>query len=108
MSLKSSKDYRACNHHHEPTDRHRVVTIGGKHFVANVEAIPLLEALNGLGLETRTHHIADGCENAFVSIMLDDVSIEVRKVNEVSAGRTAFNGRHELLIQWHRPDQDPQ
>lgn len=59
-----SEAYRFCNHHHELTDGHKIVTIGGETFVANVDAIPLLEALDAVGLKTRTHHIAEG-GNAF-------------------------------------------
>lgn len=92
-------EYRYCNHHHELTENHLLVDFGSGQFVANKEAIPLLKALNEIGLKTRTHHI--GNENhAFISILLDNVVIEVCHVNEKDATRSEYNGKYELLIRW--------
>lgn len=98
--------FKYCNHHHELTEKHQIVDFGDGNFVANVRAIPLLEALNGLGIRTRTHHIAED-KNAFVSILLDGVTLEIRDVNELDASRTRFNGQKELLISWAvRPEAE--
>lgn len=98
--MNPTDKYKYCNHHHEIGSGHELVVLGGVEFVANKEAIPLLEALNGCGLKTRTHHYEGGAMG-FVSIILDDsVSIEVRTVNERNADRTEYNGKTELLIQW--------
>lgn len=97
MSSPTDK-YAYCNHHHELTDLHQVVDFGDGEFVANVEAIPLLKALNEAGLKTRTHHF-DG-ENGFVGILMDNASIEVRRVDESHADRTSYNGKTELIISW--------
>lgn len=92
--------FRFCNHHHELTPDHELVDFGDGPFVANRAAIPLLKALNDMGLRTRTHHV-DGPGYGFVSILLDDhVSIEVKTVNESDADRTKYNGMKELLIMW--------
>lgn len=97
----STDKYRFCNHHHELTENHEIVNFGYGDFVANKEAIPLLKALNELGLMTRTHHVGD--ENNFISIILnDDVSIEIKSIFEKDADRTKYNGKKELLIQWNR------
>jgi hypothetical protein len=99
--------YKFCNHHHELTDKHQVVAFRDGVFVANVEAIPLLKALNELGLRTRTHHIADKDGHAFVSILIDaDVNVEIRQVHENAADRTTYNGQTELLISWRRKPTD--
>lgn len=96
-----------CNHHHEPTVRHKMVDFGDGPFVANVDAMPLLVALNKLGLRTRTHHIdKKGAPHAFVSILLDKgVRFEVKEVFESDAARTKYNGQHELLISWDLKDE---
>ena len=101
--LQGTDKYKYCNHHHELTDKHEMVDFGDGEFVANKAAIPLLKALNELGLRTRTHHISDDCENAFVSILLEDgVQLEMRKIYERSADRDKYNGKVELLISWNK------
>jgi len=97
--LLPTTDYRFCNHHHVPTENHSIVDFGSGHFVANNAAIPLLKALNELGLITRTHHIDEN--GGFVSIILgDSMTVEIRTVNERDASRTKFNGKKEVLIGW--------
>lgn len=91
--------YKGYNHHHELTAQHELVDFGSGEFVANKQAIPLLKALNEIGLKTRTHHV-DSEPYAFVSILLDNVDIEVRKVKESQSTRTEYNGKFELLIRW--------
>lgn len=74
--------------------------VGDGQFVANKQAIPLLQSLNDLGIRTRTHHI-DDTEHGFFSILLDDrIRFEIREVLEKDADRTKYNGRTELLISW--------
>jgi hypothetical protein len=99
---KKSEKYKYCNHHHELTDKHKVVNFGDGKFVANVEAIPLLKALNEIGLKTRTHHISSDSESSFVSILLDNAQVEVREVFERDAGRDRYNGKQEMLIWWKK------
>lgn len=98
MSNKPTDKYSYCNHHHELTKDHEMVDFGDGEFVANKKAIPLLEALSKVGLRTRTHQIDN--KHGFVGIIMDNVSIEVRKVNEIHADRKRFNGKTELLISW--------
>ena len=100
MKIPTDK-YRYCNHYHEIGDRHEMVDFGDGEFVANKEAIPLLKALNELGLKTRSHHIDDK-EHAWVAILLDEVDIEVRTVYENHSDRTKYNGKKELLITWKK------
>lgn len=100
MSTPTDK-YLWCNHHHELTDRHEIVDFGDGQFVANKEAIPLLKALNEVGLRTRTHHY-NGGDHGFVSILLDNATIEVRRVLEKDANRYRYNGRYEVLITWKK------
>lgn len=90
--------YKYCNHYHELTKDHQIVDFGHGQFMANKIAIPLLKALNEAGLHTRSHHM--GTENNFVCIIMDNIHIEVRKVNEVHADRDNYNGKMELLISW--------
>lgn len=97
-----TEKYKYCNHHHELTDEHEIVDFGDGEFVANKKAIPLLKALNELGLRTRTHHIGDE-PNCFFSIILGEkTQIEIKKVLEVDADRTKYNGETELLIMWDK------
>jgi len=98
---KGTEKYRYCNHHHEICDKHKMVDFGDGEFVANNEAIPLLKALNEIGLRTRSHHIDDG-KYAWVCILLDNVDVEIKEVNELQATRTKYNGKKELLIRWRR------
>ncbi len=102
MENKPTDKYKFCNHHHELSDDHEIVDFGDGEFVANKAAIPLLKALNDIGLRTRTHHY-DGGKNGFVSILLDEgVTAEIKIVNEKDADRTKYNGRKELLIMWDK------
>lgn len=102
MSLKETEKYKFCNHHHELTSEHKIVDFGDGEFVANKKAIPLLKALNELGLKTRTHHIGNE-SNYFISIILDDnMTVEFKTINEIDADRTKYNGKKELLIMWNK------
>lgn len=94
-----TEEYKYCNHHHKIGNKHQLVDFGDGQFVANKEAIPLLKALNEIGLRTRSHHIDDK-EHAWVCILLDNVETEVKEVFEVDADRTKYNGKKELLITW--------
>jgi len=90
MSTKPSKEYVWCNHHHELTNSHKVVEIGGNKFVANKKAIPLLNALNDVGLGTTSHHIDKQEDNSFIQISMKNIrAVEIRD--------------EKLTIQW---DQD--
>ena len=100
--MKDSTDkYRYCNHHHEIDDKHELVNFGDGEFAANKEAIPLLKALNEVGIKTRSHHI-DEREHAWVCVILDNIEIEVKEVFERDADRTKYNGKKELLIRWRK------
>lgn len=97
--MKESTKYTYCNHHHELTSEYEIVDFGDGEFVANKKAVPLLKALNELGLRTRTHHVSE--ENNFFSILLaENVQTEIKTVNEVDADRDKYNGQKEVLIQW--------
>ena len=98
---KATNKYKYCNHHHEIKNNHELVNFGDGDFVANKEAIPLLKALNEIGLKTRSHHIDDK-SHAWVCILLDDVEIEIKNVFEKDADRTKYNGKKELLITWKK------
>lgn len=99
---KPTEQYRHFNHHHELTDDHEIVDFGDGEFIANKVAIPLLKALNELGLRTRTHHVDD--TGGFVSILLDkDIRVEIKHIHELDATRTKYNDRHEVLIMWNKP-----
>lgn len=101
-----STEYEHCNHFHELTDDHEVVDFGDGEFVANKAAIPLLKALNELGLRTRTHHV-EGARQGFVGILLDEgITVEIKTVSELHADRSKYDGEKELLISWWRPQQD--
>ena len=95
---KNTDKYKHFNHYHELTDEHQMVDFGDGEFIANVSAIPILRALNDLGLRTRTHHV--DVEGGFVSILIEPhISILVRNLNEQD--RRKYDGMTELLIQWH-------
>lgn len=98
--MEESTEYKHCNHHHELDDNYELVNFGDGEFVANKEAIPLLKALNDIGLQTRSHHIDNEC--GWVCILLDNVEIEVKEVFERNATRTKYNGKKELVINWKR------
>lgn len=92
----SSEKYTYCNHHHELTENHEIVNFGDGDFVANKGAIPLLRALNELGIKTRSHHIEG--KAGWFSILLDNVSYKEQIVNEIHANRIKYNNKNELLI----------
>lgn len=100
-SVQLVDNYKHCNHHHEPTPDHEIVDFGDGPFVANKAAIPLLRALNEAGIRTRTHHW-DGKGCGFIGVLMDNVTIEVRLVNEAQADRTRYDGKMELLIGWEK------
>ena len=93
------RDLYGCNHHHPINpDEEEFVDFGTGRFVADKPMIPLLKALNEIGLRTRTHNYG-GADVAFFSIILDEhVRVECRPVNEIDANRDSFNGERELLI----------
>lgn len=97
--MKVIDKYLYCNHHHELTPDHEIVDFGDGEFIANKAAIPLLKALNDVGIKTRTHHY-DGKEGGFIGILLDNVSIDIRKVYEYDASRDKYNGKMEAIIEW--------
>ena len=101
---KEENTYKYCNHHHELTEDHKIVDFGDGEFVANVQAIPLLKALNEAGIRTRTHHMDDD-DNAFIGILLDNVELDIRKVYERDADRQKYNGKYELLISWDKANK---
>jgi hypothetical protein len=101
--MKITKKYESCNHHHELTDEQRVIDLGTGEFVADIQMITLLKALNSAGLITRTHCHGHKTGHSFVSILLDDVQLEVRDVNE-KPDREFVRGKKELLIMWKRKD----
>ena len=97
---EATEKYKHCNHHHKLTDEYCIVDFGDGEFVANKKAVPLLKALNEIGLRTRTHHIDDN--GGFFSIILsDDMDISVRTIAEASCSRTKYNGEKEVLVSWN-------
>jgi len=96
---KSTDKYIHCNHHHVIADEHQEVDFGDGVFVANNEAVSLLKALSEVGLRTRTHHIGKE-KSCFLSIILDNVTIEIKDVFEKDSTRTKYNGKKELLLIW--------
>lgn len=102
QKAKPTDKYRYCNHHHELDDEHELVDFGNGEFVANKQAIPLLKALNEIGLKTRSHHIADE-PFAWVCILMDNITdIHIKDVYEADADRTKYNGKKEVLIEWKK------
>lgn len=95
--LKNTEKYKDFNHYHEMTDKHEMVDFGDGQFIANINAIPLLKALNDLGLRTRTHHVDNN--GGFFSILVDThVEFSFQQVKE--SHRRRYDGKSELLIQW--------
>jgi hypothetical protein len=88
--------YAHMNHHHELTDNHSIVDFGIGEFVANNDAIPLLKALNDLGIRTRSHHIEG--KDGWFSILLDNVSYKEQEVYEEHSTRDEYDGKRELMI----------
>lgn len=95
---------KICNHHHPIKENQQTVNYGTGKFVADVERIPLLKALNECGLVTRTHCYGHESDHSFVSILLrNNLSVEFREVSERHSGRN-FEGEKELLLRWKRTD----
>lgn len=98
MSEPTGK-YKHFNHHHEITDDQEFIEIGGQEIIADKKMIPLLKALNDLGLETRSHDYSD--KECWVTIVLDNrTQVDIRKIQEGNATRTRFNGKTEILLAW--------
>lgn len=97
---KPTRKYKYCNHHHEITKNQEIIDFGTGKFVADKPMIPLLKALNEIGLITRTHNYDDDSGIHFIGIILDNVGIEVNKTFERDADRTKFNGKTQLLLRW--------
>jgi len=94
---KLTDKYKFCNHYHELTEEQELIDLGTGEFVADKKLIPLLKALNDLGMITRTHNY--DVRGSFVSIILsDNIRFEIRKVEERDSSRDEFNGETELLI----------
>lgn len=102
---KPTDKYKHCNHHHELTSKDEIVDFGDGKFVANKMAVPLLKALNDLGLRTRTHHMDN--DGGFISMLIDDlyINFEIKEIFERDAVRTKYNGKHEILISWSKKNK---
>lgn len=97
--------YKKYNHHHVLTNKQKIVDFGTGKFVADLERISLLKALNECGLHTRTHCYGHETGYSFISIILDkNINIEIKEVLEKDSTRKKFNGKKELLISWKRTD----
>lgn len=97
LNNRFTEEYKHFNHYHKMTNEHKMVDFGDGEFIANKKAIPLLKALNELGLRTRTHHVDEN--GGFVSILMrNGISFYVREVNELD--RDKYDGEFELLIDW--------
>ena len=90
------------NHHHPITKEQCKADFGSGGFIADIEMIPLLKALNDMGLITRTHCCGHETGHSFVSILLDNVEVEVKNVFEIHSDRDFKLGQKELLIKWQR------
>jgi len=74
-----------------PHDNQRLISINGFEFYADIEMIPLIEAINESGLQTYSHcagHQPGGC--AWVVLELDGVEIEIRPKEN----------RSQLILRW--------
>lgn len=101
--MKHTKKYKNCNHYHELTNEQRIIDLGTGEFVADNQRIALLKALNECGLITRNHCYGHETGWSFVNILLDNVAIEIRDVNE-KPDREFTKNKKELLIAWKRSD----
>jgi hypothetical protein len=99
------KSLKKHNHHHEIAKDQKIVNFGTGQFVADIPRIPLLKALNEVGLITRTHCYGHTTGQSFVSILMQrGTSFEIKEVDETHADRCRFNGMKELVICWNRKD----
>ena len=81
----------------EIMDERKLMRLGGEEVWIDAELVPLIRALNDVGLITRSHCSGHKNRHAWVAITLDNItSIEVR-VNH------CFN---EILLKWDRPKED--
>ena len=102
--LYGTDKHKSCNHHHKLTEDQELVDFGSGEFVADKPMIPLLKALNELGLVTRTHCFGHEHNHPFVSILLENgLEMEVRKVSERDSSRDFPPGTTEILLHWDRP-----
>ncbi len=70
------------------------ISIGYETFEADVEMIPLLKALNHLGLRTRSHCYGHTTKVPHVAILFDNIEdVQIR---------TLANGKKDLVITWRR------
>lgn len=98
---KPADKYKYCNHHHEMKEDQELVDFGTGEFVADKKMIPLLKALNDLGLITRTHNYHEG--GCFFSILFrNDLRLEIRPVGEISSDRDFGDGEMEVLFLWNK------
>ena len=98
------RDLYGCNHHHPMNGGQEIVDFGTGPFVADKPLLPLLKAMNDLGLVTRTHDYTrhpNGTATAFVGVILDKrVRLEIKHVTEPDADREIFRGQQEVLMSW--------
>ena len=76
---KETDKYKHFNHHHEMTEEQELVDFGTGQFVADKKMIPLLEAMNDIGLVTLSHCQGHNSSYAFVKIKMKDVTLNVCK-----------------------------
>lgn len=88
---KTTNKYAHFNHYHEITENQEFVDYGTGEFIADKEMIPLLQALNNIGLETTTHNYDLTNGAAWVAIKTSNVS---------SINQSYQDGAPELLISW--------
>jgi hypothetical protein len=69
---KATDKYKHMNHHHELTGEQEIIDLGTGKFVADKPMIPLLKALNDIGIRTRSHNYDSETGQHFVAICLDE------------------------------------
>ena len=92
--------YKHMNHYHELTERQEIVDLGTGPFVADKAMLPLLRALNEIGICTRSHNYDEKTGQHFVAICLDKgTSVSITDGHENYSNRKDMCD-HQIVIGW--------
>ena len=83
MTPEPTEKYKHMNHHHELTNDQEIVDLGTGQFVVDKQMLPLLKALNAIGLRTRSHNYSKETGEHFIAIYLDEgMNINITSAHE--------------------------
>ncbi|MCK5236914.1 MAG: hypothetical protein KAR06_08010 [Deltaproteobacteria bacterium] len=106
LEPRPTDKYKHMNHHHKLTPEQEIVDLGTGPFVADKPMLPLLRALNAIGLRTRSHNYNDETGEHFICLCLDKgLTVEIKNGVERKSTREDMC-TNQIVIGWKEADNE--